>query len=118
MYAKLYLYVKRKGALPKHLTFSLASLIAFYCGSEIRDGALIGNRNGEEYLIKDDGFVLEFFAKNSSLPAEELTKLVLENTAFWGENLAEYLDAQEVVSAYISDIRALGMRKAMEKNFG
>ncbi|MBQ2824023.1 MAG: tagaturonate reductase [Oscillospiraceae bacterium] len=111
-------YVKRKGALPKHLTFSLASLIAFYCGSEIRDGALIGNRNGEEYLIKDDGFVLEFFAKNSSLPAEELTKLVLENTAFWGENLAEYLDAQEVVSAYISDIRALGMRKAMEKNFG
>ena len=111
-------YVKRKGALPKHLTFSLASLIAFYCGSEIRDGALIGSRNGEEYLIKDDGFVLEFFAKNSSLPAEELTKLVLENTAFWGENLAEYLNAQQVVSAYISDIRTLGMRKAMEKNFG
>lgn len=111
-------YVKRKGALPKHLTFSLASLIAFYCGSEIRDGALIGNRNGEEYLIKDDGFVLEFFAKNSSLPAEELTKIVLENTAFWGENLAEYLNAQEIVSTYISDIRALGMRKAMEKNFG
>ena len=111
-------YVKRKGALPKHLTFSLASLIAFYCGSEIRDGALIGSRNGEEYLIKDDGFVLEFFAKNSSLPAEELTKLVLENTAFWGENLAEYLNAQQVVSAYISDIRTLGMRKAMEKNVG
>ncbi len=111
-------YIKRKGALPAHLTFSLASLITFYNGSEIRDGALIGNRNNEEYLIKDDGFVLEFFAKNSALPADELAKLVLENTSFWGENLAAYDGAPESVSAYINDIRTLGMRKAIEKNFG
>ena len=111
-------YINRKGELPKRLTFSLAALIAFYSGSEIRDGALIGNRNGEEYLIKDDAFVLEFFAKNSSLEADELTKLVLENEKFWGTDLSKYEGASKNVSTYISEIRELGMRKAMEKNFG
>ena len=44
-------YVERFGKLPKDLTFSIAALLAFYKGSEIKDGALIGNRNGEEYKI-------------------------------------------------------------------
>lgn len=111
-------YINRKNELPKHLTFSLAALIAFYNGTEIRDGALIGNRNGEEYLIKDDAFVLEFFAKNSALPAGELAKAVLENESFWGTDLSRYEGALENVSTYIAEIREFGMRKAMEKNFG
>lgn len=111
-------YINRKGKLPEHLTFSLAALIAFYSGTELRDGALIGHRNGEEYLIKDDKAVLEFFAENSSLSPEELADKVLGNVSFWGIDLREYDGAAQKVSAYISDIRELGMRKTLEKNFG
>lgn len=111
-------YIKRKGTLPEHLTFSLAALIAFYSGTEIRDGALIGHRGSEEYLIKDDKAVLEFFAENSALSPDELADKVLGNTGFWGTDLREYSGAAEKVIAYINDIRSLGMRKTLEKYFG
>ena len=104
--------------LPEHLTFSLAALIAFYNGTEIRDGALIGHRDGKEYLIKDDKAVLEFFAENSALSPEELADKVLGNVDFWGTDLREYNGAAEKVSAYITDIRKIGMRKTLEKYFG
>ena len=35
-------YVEKTGKLPAHLTFSIAALMAFYTGTEIRDKALIG----------------------------------------------------------------------------
>ncbi len=111
-------YIKRTGKLPAHLTFSLASLIAFYNGSEIKDGALIGNRNGEEYQIKDDAFVLEFFAKNSSLPSDEMAQLTLSDERFWGKDLTALEGVKDAVAGYIEEIRTLGMRKALEKNFG
>lgn len=52
-------YIEKEGKLPTHLTFSLAALMAFYTGTEIRDKALIGHRDGEEYQILDDAYVLE-----------------------------------------------------------
>ena len=58
-------YVEKYGKLPVHLTFSIAALMAFYTGNEIREKALIGHRNGEEYKIMDDMQVLEFFKENS-----------------------------------------------------
>lgn len=111
-------YINRNGALPERLTFSLAALIAFYSGTEIRGGSLIGHRGDEEYLIKDDKAVLEFFAENSALPSAELADKVLGNTGFWGTDLREYKGAAEKISTYIDDIRGLGMRKTLEKYFG
>ena len=67
-------YIEQKKTLPAHLTFSLAALMAFYTGSEIRDGALIGHRGEEEYRIMDDAAVLEFFASNSLKDAKEFTE--------------------------------------------
>ena len=106
-------YAEQNGKLPERLTMSLAALIAFYSGSEIKDGALIGHRNGEEYLIKDDAFVLEFFAENSSKSADELTKLVLSNEKFWGTDLTKIPGAEKAVAAFLSDIRTSGVRSTM-----
>ena len=111
-------YIEKEGKLPAHLTFSLAALMAFYTGSEIRDGALIGHRDGQEYQILDDVGVLEFFAANSSRSAEGYTHAVLANRDFWGQDLSVLPGVEEAVISYISDIRALGMRPAMEKIFG
>ena len=54
-------YQRAEGRLPPRLTFALAALIAFHRGSEIRDGALIGRRDGAEYRIQDDAAVLQAF---------------------------------------------------------
>ena len=107
-------YAKQEGKLPKHLTFSLAALLAFYAGSEIRDKALIGHRGDQEYKIMDDASVLEFFAANSGKEAGEYARAVLSNESFWGQDLCEVPGAPEAVAGYLKQIRENGMRKAVE----
>ena len=109
-------YVEQFKTLPKHLTFSLAALMAFYTGSEIREGALIGNRNGEEYKIMDDASVLEFFAANSGKDAKEFSATFLGREDFFGQDLNSVSGLTDCVSAYLEDIRKLGMREAIRKN--
>ena len=110
-------YIEKEGKLPTHLTFSLAALMAFYTGTEIRDKALIGHRDGVEYNILDDAAVLEFFVANSSKDAAEFPHATLCNTDFWGQDLSAIAGVEEAVVTYLSDIRSLGMRAAMEKTF-
>lgn len=110
-------YIEKEGKLPAHLTFSLAALMAFYTGTEIRDKALIGHRDGQEYNIMDDADVLEFFAANSSKEPAEYAHAVLSNENFWGQDLTRLAGVEEAVTNYISDIRSMGMRKTMEKYF-
>ncbi len=111
-------YIKNEGKLPAHLTFSLAALMAFYTGDEIRDKALIGHRDGNEYQILDDMSVLEFFKDNSGKPAGVFANAVLSNTEFWGQDLTEIDGLCDAITAYLSDIREIGMRATMEKVFG
>ena len=106
-------YVEKNGVLPARLTFSLAALMAFYSATEIRDGKLIGHRNGEEYLISDDAAVLEFFAENSGKETTEFVGKFLENESFFGQDLTLVPGLKEAVAAYLDDIRANGMREAL-----
>lgn len=110
-------YEERKGELPKHLTFSIAALMAFYTGSEIREKALIGHRDGQEYNIMDDMAVLEFFAANSAKASAEFVQAYLGNTDFHGQDLTQVAGLADAVTGYLEDIRTLGMRQALEKNF-
>lgn len=111
-------YIEKEKKVPAHLTFSLAALLAFYTGTEIRDKALIGHRDGEEYNIMDDAAVLEFFAANSSKEPREFAHAALANTDFWGQDLSALAGVEDAVVSYLTDIRAMGMRKTMEKVFG
>ena len=110
-------YIEKTGKLPKHLTFSLAALMAFYQGTEIRDKALIGHRNGEEYNIMDDAAVLEFFAVNSTKPSKEFAHGFLSNLDFFGQDLTQIEGLEDTVAAYLDEIAEKGMRKTMEDNF-
>ena len=107
-------YIEKEGRLPKHLTFSLAALMAFYTGVEIRDKALIGHRGTQEYQILDDAAVLQFFAENSGKNAVEFAKAVLSNQDFWGRDLSALPGVLEAVSDYLSQIREKGMRQAVK----
>ena len=110
-------YLKEFDKLPAHLTFSLAALIAFYSGKEMRDGALIGRRGEEEYKIMDDKDVLEFFYEHKDAPTEVMVREFLSNERFFGQDLTKELTTVENVSVYIDEIKELGMRAAMEKHF-
>ena len=100
-------YVKRKGELPKILTFSMAAFIAFYCGAKKEDGSFAGVRAaGNEYPIVDDQFVLDFFAGMQGKTSAEIARAVLENEAFWGSNLSAELEGFEAsVAASLEEIR-------------
>ncbi len=118
-------YAAKEGRLPKHLTFSLAALMAFYTG-EMRggngsDGAeYFGTRScdGTEYRIFDDAAALAFFAEHCGEDASSFTHAVLSNEAFWGEDLTKICDAEEQTASYLEKIRMLGMRQAIVEVFG
>ena len=110
-------YVEKNGRLPEHLAFSLAALMAFYQGTEIRDKALIGHRDGKEYQIMDDALVLQFFASNTGKDTKQFVASFLANEEFFGDELGKTNGLVDAVAAYLDEINAEGMRKAMEKRF-
>ena len=99
---------------PRYLTFSFAALLAFYTSDRLCDGILVGDRDGEDYAIKDDLCVLEFFARNSkSRSTREYVIAVASNAAFWGEDLAGYKGFVDMVSSDLDRIRKDGMALAI-----
>lgn len=111
-------YIQKNQAVPAHLAFSLAALMAFDSGDHMEEGALIATRNGQPYRIMDDGPVLAFFLQNSRLSAAELSFKFLSNIEFWGQDLTQALTLREEVTHSLEDIRTLGMRAALVKRFG
>jgi tagaturonate reductase len=104
--------------VPSALTFSLAALLAFYRGTEIRDGALMGRREGGPYPVKDDAPVLEAFADQwrryeHHRDALALCRAILARTDFWGEDLSALPDLTEGVGACLSRILQSGVRQAV-----
>ncbi len=114
-------YIERKGRLPKVLTFSLAALIAFYRGTEIRETALIGNRPGNEYKISDDMSILEAFGAlwsefdGSKESAGKLVKAVLANTGWWGSDLNELNGFTAAVTDNLYSILTNGAAEAVRE---
>ncbi len=106
-------YVEKFGDLPVHLTFSLAALMAFYSATEIREGKLIGHRNGEEYIISDDMAVIEFFAKYSVKGTEEFVSAFLSNEGVFDQDLTKIPGLKDLVVLYLNDIKTNGMREAL-----
>lgn len=108
-------YIDKTGELPTCLAFSLAALMAFYTGTEIRDSALIGNRDGREYRIMDDQKVLEFFRDHSTKETREYVKAFLGNLDFFGQDLNEIRRLTDYVTGCLDNIRSNGMRDALCK---
>ena len=111
-------YVEKYGKLPEHLTFSIASLMAFYSSTELTDGVLKGRRGDTVYDIKDDEAVLEFFRDNSAKETREFVKAYLSNEAFHGQDLTKVAGLEDKVTEYLDAIRKEGMAKALETYFG
>jgi len=114
-------YFHRFGSPPEGLSWSLAAFIAFYRGTEIRDGALVGRRGGEEYLIKDDGDVLEFFRDLWSSPAgadpARAAREVLGSRRLWDRDLNELPGFTEAVARRLKAILVRGAGESLAEVF-
>ncbi len=109
-------YYQAKGEIPKYLTFSFAALMAFYQGTQIVSGALIGKRGEETYKIIDDASVLTFFqTRVGQIETAELVEDFGKEKAFWGEDLTLYPQFTRKVTAYLNQIQSEGMRQTLEK---
>ena len=111
-------YINKNKQIPARLAFSLVALMAFYTGTEIREKALIGHRDGEEYNILDDMAVLEFFKENSGKDTQEFVHSVLAAKNFWDQDLSMIEGLEALCTEYLAEIRKCGMRKTMGKYFG
>ena len=108
-------YVEMKGKLPVRLTTSLAAYIAFY-SNEIQElnerGLVCRRKKGNEYVVSDDRWVLEFYWEHRGDSEEELVKAVLGNMEMWGRDLREIDGLVEAVSGKLRVIRKEGALEA------
>ena len=117
-------FYAQKKELPKILTFSFAAYLAFYRGTEIREGALIGHRGDDEYTIKDSASVLEFYKDawtgvdvTDKAAVAEVVKKACGNTEFWlGSDLnTELGNFPEVVTEHLYNILNNGVVSEIKK---
>lgn len=107
-------YLAKYKKLPPCLVFSFAAYLKFYRGEELREDCLMARRGDEEYRVRDDRYVLEFFAqhRNDSIP--QLVRSVCANCRMWGEDLNELPGFAQLVERYLNQIEAEGMYAAMQ----
>ena len=108
-------YIEANGKLPTCLTMSLAAYIAFY-SNEIQalteKGLVCKRPKGNEYLVSDDAWVLEFYYAHKDDSAEALVHAVLTDTRMWGQDLSAIAGLEAAVLAGLQTIRTEGAKAA------
>ncbi len=108
-------YQKITGQLPSRIILSFAMYLAFYRGHALTSHGLVGNRDGQEYLIQDDQAVLEFYYQHCKDTRETLVEAVASQQQFWGENLLEIPGFQDAVVGALEEIDNMGVYVVMKK---
>lgn len=108
-------YIEKTGSLPKCLTASFAFYIAFYKGRKMVDNSLVATRpKGNEYSIKDDEAVLDFYLAHKDDDNQTLAHAVCSNCNFWGEDLSVIAGFEDTVAGYLDNIDAKGAYEVMK----
>ena len=111
-------YRAQRKALPPLLTFSLAALLRFYRGIEIREGTLAGECGGASYQVRDDMDILTAFAEawrthDCDKNTAALCRSILGRTGFWGEDLGGESALTDRVTTHLDRILRDGVRAAL-----
>ncbi|MDD3338680.1 MAG: tagaturonate reductase [Lachnospiraceae bacterium] len=107
-------YVEKFQKLPACITASFAFYIAFYRGIRLEEGGLVALRGTQEYTVKDDQAILEFYQAHKDDTTKELAHAVCSNTDFWGEDLSAIPDFEASVANYLQMIEEKGTYEVMK----
>ncbi|MDQ0255955.1 tagaturonate reductase [Evansella vedderi] len=117
----LHRYLDKKGTLPEAMVFSLAAILAYYRPIRKEENALVGLRNGKEYMMRENTEVLEAFYrgwsnvdKGQNTIKEFVTTLFSDYTV-WGEDLNKIEGLTDKVTDFLMDIKSNGMKASVEK---
>lgn len=109
-------YVEKTETLPTCITASFAFYLAFYNGTALTEDSLTASRPaGNEYSIKDDKPVLQFFYDHRNDDAAALTHAVCTNVDFWDEDLSKIPGFEKAVAGYLKDIQEKGAYEVMKE---
>ena len=105
------------GKLPMCLTMSLAAYIAFYSNDiqELNNKGLVCRRpKGNDYIVSDDRWVLDFYIEHKDDTPEKLVHSVLSNAKIWDRDLTEITGLEDAVVKCLKDIREYGSETAFK----
>ena len=108
-------YREKTCSLPPCLTVSLAAYMAFYSSDvqALNDRGLVCRRKkGNEYLVSDDRWVLEFYWAHRQDSPKELTRAVLKNQEMWGQDLTAVPGLEDAAARALELIREKGALQA------
>ncbi len=108
-------YVEKFGKLPEALCMGFAAYIAFFSNDLQRreaDGLVAKRPAGNEYLIQDDAWALDFYWEHKDDDAKTLAHAVLSNTQMWDQDLTQIAGLEEKVAADLDLIRTQGAKAA------
>jgi tagaturonate reductase len=77
------------------------------------DGLVSSRPAGNEYTVKDDKSVLQFFYDHKDDDAETLTHSVCSNTEFWDEDMSKIPGFEAAVAGYLKAIEEKGAYEVM-----
>lgn len=78
------------------------------------DGLVASRPAGDEYTVKDDKPVLQFFYDHKDDDAETLAHAVCSNTDFWDEDLSKIPGFESAVTGYLKAIEEKGAYAVMK----
>ena len=108
-------YIANTGRLPECITASFAFYIAFYRGTELTEEGLTAARPaGNEYTVKDDRPILQFYYDHRNDDVKTLVHVVCVNEEFWGEDLSAIAGFEDAVAGYVAAIEEKGAYEVMK----
>ena len=108
-------YAEKFGRVPAGLMLGFCAYLCFYHGYELRDGGLVNNRDGKEYVINDDRAVLEFYYEHRNDSLCELAEAVCTKEDWWGMDLSKIPTFLDECKKTLATIETEGMYAAIEK---
>ena len=107
-------YVEKTGKLPACITASFAFYMAFYTGLRLEEDGLIASRGTNEYTVKDDRDILEFYDAHKEDAIEDYVHAVCSNQNFWGEDLSLIPGFEAAAISYLKAIEEKGAYEVMK----
>ncbi|MEA4934919.1 MAG: tagaturonate reductase, partial [Lawsonibacter sp.] len=107
--------IEKTGALPPCLSMSFAAYLAFF-SSDVQalteQGLVCRRPKGNEYIVSDDRWVLEFYFAHKDDSIEALAQAVLSNEKMWGQDLSAVAGFTQATVSNLHLIREQGARAA------
>ncbi|MBQ4473129.1 MAG: tagaturonate reductase [Lachnospiraceae bacterium] len=111
-------YVEKFGKLPACLTASFAAYVAFYSTGvkELNEHGMVCVRpKGNEYVVSDDRWVLEFYWAHKDDSDEALVQAVMADEQMWGQDLSKIPGFAAEVTRVLGEIRREGTKAVFAK---